>query len=206
MTAASVSTAWLEHAALIVRQHILDAGYQVQTCLETTRAMEHVLRAHGLRFEPQPVAAWACCPTWWADMSAGVPQDQCRGFAFAVGDPMPGEEPLPLVAAGVAWDGHLILRSQDGSVLIDASADQLGHPDRGMPVLGPFVAPVRNPEKWLAGERSFYPNSATGVVLAYRATTDQTWRDTPVWTGMPKRLRAVADEALRRTWAIKVPK
>jgi hypothetical protein len=144
------------------------------SCIETSRAIQLLLRDCGHTAGPIPVQVRACNQAAWEFVQRRDWQALRRreGGAYAVNVGDPNHQPGP-----GKWAGHLAVLS--GNTLIDASIDQASRPEHGI-LLEPLAFDV--PSDFFLDGGSVWRMNDHGVALEYtHLPTNRGYRSTPAW-------------------------
>jgi hypothetical protein len=144
------------------------------SCIDTARVIQLLLRDSGLPARPVPVQVRVCNPAAWALAQRSEWDALMRGddgaWLVNVGDPTTPIKPG-------RWAGHVAVLS--GTRLIDASIDQANRPEHGI-VLEPVAFDV--PPHFLSPGGIAHWTTPNGIHLQYIHHPDnRSYRSTPNW-------------------------
>lgn len=184
-----VSAPQMKTVAQAVRSAVLNR-YSVDSCIESTAILIDVLARLGVPATPAPVlvAAFNRAAQQVLTTTPDLPADQWPDDAWSVGQG-PGQ---PFRPGG--WPGHLVavVPTAAATRLVDASADQMSRPDKGLVITGPVLGRV--PPQWAPGSGIGCVTHLhdTAVVVRWGATDDSSWESTLGWRGASEPVRTAA--------------
>jgi hypothetical protein len=152
------------------------------SCIETSRAIQLLLRDCGLEARPIPLQVKVCNPAAWElvqrrDWEA-LQRREGGARLLDVGDPFHAPGPGK-------WAGHLGVLC--GNHLVDASIDQASQPEHGI-VLEPLAFEVA--AEFMRDGGSMWVMTDRGLALQYiHHPNNRAYRSTPAWKNAHQLLR-----------------
>ena len=174
----------LQPVADAAREAVLERC-EPKSCIATTRVVIETLRYFGVQARPWAVNFRVFTPSAWQATLDGVPVADWPEDAWSAG----------MTAATDEQVGHVVATA--AGCLIDASADQIGRPAKGIPPVAPLV--FRLPDDWdPAPGRDAVLVEAEGCHLVYGASGSRVYAtQSPNWRRDDPVNRACTAQAIR---------
>lgn len=178
--------------------------FAIDSCIASTRITIEVMKNLGIRARPLSVEVMVFNKQFhetvqaegWPTVTGKDFEDWCdRHGAWSVGidrSQSRGED---------RWPGHLTAVVGNKPYLVDASADQLNRPHKGIEMPGVFVTPLEQSGFVTGWEPMIFVRESEGevdMVTRYMAfPKDKTYRNSRDWSD-PKRFMPVVERILKR--------